>query len=536
MKKIVALILTLVLTLSLLPAMAAPAIDTLFIGTVASIESATRDEYNYDVLSASASQMALISLNADGRFEPLLADYSTQDARVWSFTIREGMQWHDGQPVTASDVAYTLQYEDTFGNGTWLKSVTDENGKTTAATFEACEISGDDRTITLTLSAANVRALSNLLVLRVMPRHIYEGREEAVTADESRVGCGPYRFAGFDKNAGAITFTAVEDHPMGTPNVKNLIYVLYNNEDTLYLALRNHEIDMIWKYSGGISAEAEALFAADDSVALLSYASTNAPAMLTFNNSKGPFADPYMREAVAYALDYDLFKSTFGSSFAAAPNRSFVPPSTVGFIATPALTRDLDRSAAMLAALGYTQKNANGYFELNGEELGFTLTVNSTKAAHVRYAEMVKNNLAEAGINVTIEALDADGYNARTSNKFSENNITMEAAIFGYTAFGMAGGAGLGSMYMDAAHAVQGGAQVSDPAFRSALSAMTSAADMDTYNAGAAALQQFYADFLPAIALYWDATVVAYNAALTGIQVDATFGIFNYNTWYSVTR
>lgn len=536
MKKLIALILTLALALAALPVLADAGIDTIIIGTVAEIETATRDEYNYDVLSASVTQMALISLNQDGRFEPLLADFASEDAKSWTFTIREGMKWHDGQPVTAEDVLYTLQYEDAFGNGTYLKSVTDDSGKTTAATFEACELSEDGCTISLTLAAANVRELSNLLALRIMPKHIYEGREEQVTADESRIGCGAYQFAGFDKDAGTLTFTAFEGYPMGKPNAENLVYVLYNNEDTLYLALKNHEIDMIWKYSGGISAEAESIFAGDDSIAIMSYAATNTPAMLTFNNGKGPMADKALREAVAYALDYAAFKATFGSTYAAMPNRSFVPSSTVGFVATEPMVRNLDKAAAILAGAGYTEKNADGYYVKDGAELGFTLTVNSAKAAHVRYAEMVKNNLAEAGINVTIEALDADGYNAKTSNKFSENNITMEAAIYGYTAFGMAGGAGLGSMYMDAKHAVQGGAQVSDPAFQAALAAMTAAATMDDYYAHAAELQQFYAAELPAIALYWDATVVAYQAALTGIQVDATFGIFNYNTWFSIAK
>ena len=67
----------------------------------------------------------------------------------------------------------------------------------------------------------------------------------------------------------------------------------------------------------------------------------------------------------------------------------------------------------------------------------FTLTCNAGKESHVGYAELVKTQLEQFGIPVVLETLDADSYNAKTSNKFSENNITMEAAIYGYTAAGI---------------------------------------------------------------------------------------------------
>ena len=73
------------------------------------------------------------------------------------------------------------------------------------------------------------------------------------------------------------------------------------------------------------------------------------------------------------------------------------------------------------------------------------------------YAEMIKTQLEAFGIQVNLDTVDKDAYNAKTSNKFSENNITMEAAIYGYTAAGMGMGNGLGSIYVDGNHAVQGG-------------------------------------------------------------------------------
>ena len=69
----------------------------------------------------------------------------------------------------------------------------------------------------------------------------------------------------------------------------------------------------------------------------------------------------------------------------------------------------------------------------------------------------------------------------------------MEAAIFGYTAAGMGMGNGLGSIYVDGNHAVQGGCQVFDEEFQHILEEMAAAAVLEDYYAGAAKLQDYYA-------------------------------------------
>ena len=88
--------------------------------------------------------------------------------------------------------------------------------------------------------------------------------------------------------------------------------------------------------------------------------------------------------------------------------------------------------------------------------------------------------------------MDKDAYNAKTSNKFSENNITMEAAIYGYTAAGMGMGNGLGSIYVDGNHAVQGAARCSTKPFL-LLDELKAAKTIEEYYTGAAKLQDYYA-------------------------------------------
>ena len=510
------------------------AVETITVGTTAAIETAVYGEYNFDMLASGVSELPLVYQDTNGEFHPLLADFSTEDGQTWTYTIREGMTWSDGEPVTAEDILFTLEYDQANGSANF-EAQTDADGKTTEAKYTEYTISPDKASISLMLTTPNVRELSNMTSFRVMPEHIYEGKDSATEA-EARITCGPYVLESFSKEAGTLTFSVNPYYPQ-KPNVKQIVYRLFGNEDTMYLALQQGDVDMVWSYSTGVAGTYQDVLAGDENVALINVAAANAPAVLAFNNAKGLFTDENLRQAVSYALDYDAFKTYFGSAYAQIPNRGFVPETTVGYKQTEQLATDAAKAQEYMAAAGYSEKNADGFYVNDaGKIASFTLTVNAAKEAHVGYAEMIKNQLEQFGIQVNLDAVDKDSYNAKTSNKFSENNITMEAAIYGYTAAGMGMGNGLGSIYVDGNHAVQGGCQVFDEAFQSILSEMKSAKTIDEYYAGAAKLQDYYAAHMPLIALYWDNMMLAYASRLENVTVDAVFGLNNVNNWFTITE
>ena len=508
-------------------------IEQFTVGTTAAIETATFGEYNFDMLASGVSELPFVWQDAEGNYHPLLASYETADSVTWVYTIEPGMTWSDGEPVTAEDILFTLEYDDANGSANFV-SQTDEDGKVTEAKYASYAISDDGMSISLTLTSANVRELSNMTSFRVMPKHIYEGKD-SVTEAEARVTCGPYMLESFNKETGTLTFIPNPYYPQ-TPNVGKLTYRLFGNEDTMYLALQSGDLDMTWAYSTGVSGSYQDVLAATDTLTLEAVTAANAPAVLAFNNANGPFADENLRLAVSYALDYDSFRTVFGSAYASNPNRGFVPPVTVGYKETEALGQDLAKAEQYMADAGYTEKNADGFYvNADGEVCAFTLTCNAGKEAHVGYAELVKTQLEQFGIQVDLETLDGDSYNAKTSNKFSENNITMEAAIYGYTAAGMGMKNGLASIYVDGTHPVQGGCQVFDEEFQVILSAMGEAKTVEEYTAAAGSLQDWYAAHMPLIALYWDSQILVHSAAYENFTVDAVFGLNNATTWFSIT-
>ena len=510
------------------------AIDTLTVGTTAAIETAVFGEYNFDMLASGVSELPLVYQDTKGEYHPLLATYATEDAATWTYTIQDGMTWSDGAPVTAEDILFTLQYDQANGSANF-EAQTGEDGKVTEARYTGYSLSDDKMSISLTLASPNVRELSNMTSFRVMPKHVYEGKN-TVTEAEGRITCGPYVLESFNKEAGTITFAVNEYYPQ-KPNVEKIVYQLFGNEDTMYLALQQGDIDMVWAYSTGVAGTYQDVLSTDTNVSLVNVAAANAPAVLAFNNAKGLFSDENLRQAVSYALNYEESKTYFGSAYAEIPNRGFVPSTTVGYTDTEKLTTDTAKADEYMKAAGYTEKNADGFYvNADGAAAAFTLTVNAAKETHVGYAEMIKTQLEAFGIQVNLDAVDKDAYNAKTSNKFSENNITMEAAIYGYTVAGMGMGNGLGSIYVDGNHAVQGGCQVFDEAFSSILDELKAAKTIEEYYTGAAKLQDYYAAHMPLIALYWDNMMLAYSSKLDNVTVDAVFGLNNVNNWFSITK
>lgn len=507
-------------------------IKTFTVGTTAQIEKAVRGEYAFDMLASGVSELPLIRQDTEGNFHPLLASFTTEDSQTWTFTVTEGLKWSDGAPVTAEDILYTLQYEDRTEGAANFVSQTDEGGKTTEARFSGYALSEDKMQLSLVLTTPNVRFLSTVTTLRILPMHLYFGKTD-VTEAEARVTCGPYVLESFNHDAGTLTFRVNALYPQ-KPNVETIVYRIFGNEDTMYLALQHGDIDMVWNYSSGVAATYQEILAGLDTVKLMAVSATNAPAVLAFNNAKGLFADEKLRLAVSYALDYTAFGTYFGSANADLPNRGFVPGTTVGYKPTDKLEYNEAVAQDYMRAAGYT-KNSAGFYEKEGKECAFVLTVNASKTTHVALAELVKTQLERFGIRVGLDAVDKDSYNAKTSNKFSQNNITMEAAIYGFTAAGMGMGSGLGSIYVDGSHNVQGGCQVFDDEFTAILGQMREATTPDAYSAAAGRLQDYYAAHCPLIALYWDQLILAYSSNYENLTADATFGLNCAANWFSIT-
>ncbi len=493
------------------------AIDTFIVGTTAEITTANRAEYNFDVISGTLSQLAPVWLDENGEFQPLLCDYSTEDSKIWTLTVRDGMTWHDGQPVTAEDIKFTLEYLDTQTDGGYADSYADIRIM-------------DESTIELELETPNPRQLSTLTTLRIMPKHIYEGVEDYTTVpnEQANIGCGPYKYTRFDPDAGIVEFTAFEEYPDGAPKAKTVILKLFDNADTMYMSLKSGDIDMIYKYSGGVDPTVVDDLSSVDTITLQPVSSTANSACLIFNNNAFPGNNESIRKAIVNAIDYDQFRTLFGSAYAKASNAGFIPEGSYGYIETPQLSRDLDKARELLAQAGCTDSDSDGFVEYNGEKVTLEVLLRSDKPEHARYAELLKNNLAEIGIDVVLNVQEVAAF-----RELTEQQKAHTAVITGLTAYGMSMKQGMASLYMAGKNSM-GYGEIYDDAYLALLDNADTAATMDEYKAVAAEIQEYYAEALPAVAFFWDSHIQAYQSVYSGFVTDATFGIMNVQTWMNL--
>ena len=186
---------------------------------------------------------------------------------------------------------------------------------------------------------------------------------------------------------------------------------------------------------------------------------------------------------------------------------------------------------------GYIKEDTT--YKKQGVEACLNLTINSKKETHISYGEFVKTQLEKFGIKVNLDTVDSTLFNEKTSHKFATegpdgfNEITMEAAIMGFTAYGMKN---LGGMYINGSNNVQGGGEVYNEELDNIMNSMESSKTIEEYMIYTGQLQDFYANELPAIALFWDNTIYAYSKNLKNVHIDSVFGLNNYKNFTEMIK
>lgn len=176
----------------------------------------------------------------------------SDDSLSFTFNLRDDVLWHDGEPFTAEDVAFTLTIAVHPENPTfWGNSLKTLAGFAEFESGAADSISGievvDDHTIVLTLAAPSLSLMDTLAFVGMLPEHILgdvppaELKENAFFFD-SAIGTGPYKVAEVVEDQ-YIRFEANEDYFRGAPNI-DVINLRFPDSATIAAGLETGEIDM----------------------------------------------------------------------------------------------------------------------------------------------------------------------------------------------------------------------------------------------------------------------------------------------------
>jgi len=356
--------------LLLLALLAAPA-DTLVVGLTA--DPVTLDPHRAsDLVSAAVVSNVcepLVRYRADGsRPEAALAtSWATADSRTWTFTLREGVRFHDGAPLDAAAVVANL----------------DDLRKQRGFPGRAARAGPFVVTITLDQpNAALLATLSQAFFAMQSPRQI------AARSAPRLVGTGPYRLE--SARPGRIELVANPEHWAGAPRLRRIVFRRLADQQSLEAALVAGEIDV----TSAVGQDAVGRLRGRPGIALDSQTGLNI-AFLCPNNERRPFDDPRVRQALARAIDrHALVRDGLGGH--GVPARNPLPPTMWGY-AGRTKERGLDRAAArrLLAEAGYPD--------------GFETTLMTVDAARpylpspLRLAALVRDDLAQVGVRARLE-------------------------------------------------------------------------------------------------------------------------------------
>jgi len=364
-----------------------------------------------DLVSAQVGRFVLftplVRLDEELRPRPRLArewEFDPDSSAV-VFRLREDLRWHDGEPVTARDVAFTFRRV--------KDPAVPYPNRSYFATWDSVEVLGP-HTLRFALSGVTAEPLYGWSRLPVLPAHVLgevppERLAEHPFGTTAPVGNGPFRFREH-RPGDRWVFEANPDFPEGLggpPRLDRLVYRVVPDATTLLAELRAGEVDF---YMSVTPAQARRLRDAEGVRVL----STPWPSysFVAWNTRREPFDDVRVRRAFALAMDRR------GMVQSVLEGRGRVSTGPLGgwhWAHDPSrrpLAHAPDSARTLLERAGWRDADGDGIRERNGRELSFELAVNQSPTRR-DLAVMIQADLREVGARVEVRTGEWAAFQAR---------------------------------------------------------------------------------------------------------------------------
>jgi len=384
----------------------------------------------------------------------------SDDGRTFVFTLREGLRWSDGEPLTADDVIFT--YRDVVLNQAIPATARDVFRIGQSGAFPSIEKVGD-RQVQFTLPEPFAPFLRNTSV-GILPEHIL--RESVTTLDEEgnpqflstwttgtppeEIICnGPYRLKRYLPSQRVVFernpyYWREDDQGNQQPYIQELIWQVIESSDNQLLQFRSGGLDLI-----GISPDEFALMKREEergNFTIYNGGPALGTTFVSFNLNQAsrngePLVDPVksrwfnsvaFRQAVSHAIDRPTMINNIYQGLG-EPQTSPLPVQSPFYAGPeegiPVYEHDLEIARQLLESDGFGYNDRDELVDADGNRVRFTLITNSGNKIREAIGAQIKQDLAKIGIQVDFQPLSFNTLVTKLTD-----SLDWEAHIIGFTA------------------------------------------------------------------------------------------------------
>ncbi|QQK80783.1 glutathione ABC transporter substrate-binding protein [Salicibibacter cibi] len=328
--------------------------------------------------------------------EGLAESFDQPDDDTWVFELHEGVQFHNGEELTADDVVATFE-----------RVLEEDRASEAAFLFEMIEDieAVDDYTVEFTteypFAALDAHLAHN--AAGIMSEAAIEEEEEGdeLNLETEAVGTGPFEFEDWTQGD-SLTFTKNEDYWGDNAYLDSVTFEIVGEDLTRVSMLENNETHFAEDIQPTLMDQVDAL----DNASALTEPSLSMTYM-GFNTQEEPFDDPQVRQAIAMAIDNEMLVDGVYEGYGEAANgpiNDLVFGYNEDVEDADATNYDPDQAQELLADAGYEE-----------DELEITLWTNNESDVREQTTELVQDQLGEIGVDVSIENVEWGAYLDQTA-------------------------------------------------------------------------------------------------------------------------
>jgi peptide/nickel transport system substrate-binding protein len=422
--------------------------------------------------------------------QPMLATSWSPNSNgtVWTFHLRQGVKFHNGQAMTADDVVYTFQQLSSPKNASnalsTFQGVLSPSGvKKVNASTVAFHLEAPNGNFPYLVSSDNYNAI------------IVPAGTDYAKWQSTFVGTGAFKLGSYTQGVGA-TFTANPDYWGTKPLLNGTSFKFFSSQAPQILALQGNEVDVVGQF---VPFGATQLLHSS-SYNIIRLKSSN-HRELSMRCDTAPFTDFRVRQAVAYTLNRTGMVSALLAGYGLIGNDTPFAPSFPSSVAMPQRSQNIAKAKALLSAAGHPHGFSTSLKTEIYEEVG-------------SLAQVIKANAAQAGINInlTIESQSAY-YGKATFGNSDWLDGTMSLVDYGSR--------GVPNVFLNAPLVSTGpwnAAHFKNPAYDSLVKQYVAAVDLQSQRKTAAKIETILLEKTPIIYPYWIDGLTASTKSVQGLN------------------